>query len=93
MRFVGLVVAAVLGIGQAPSVAVPVTTIERAASATEAAARLDPPASTCQLIAGAVDKRHPGSTQQLVVRTAGWTDTTATVQLATVAGGRWTCGT
>src|SRR5687768_9676775 len=92
MRFVGLVVAAILGIGHTSSIVVPVTSIERAASASKGAARLDPPASTCQLIAAAIDKRHPGSTQQLVVRTVGWTDTAATVQLANLVGGKWTCG-
>ena len=90
MRLLALL-AALLGLTPPAHLLAPVTSVERAATASKPAARLDPPASECQLIAAAVGKRHPGPTQQIVVRTNGWTDTVATVQMATLASGKWTC--
>jgi L,D-peptidoglycan transpeptidase YkuD (ErfK/YbiS/YcfS/YnhG family) len=86
-----LVVATVVGVGMPAPAAADVVSIPRTASAAKGAVRLDPPAGECQIIAATVDKRHPG-TQQLIVRTNDWNDTTAIVQLATEVGGKWTCG-
>jgi L,D-peptidoglycan transpeptidase YkuD (ErfK/YbiS/YcfS/YnhG family) len=62
-----------------------------AASATRAAVRVDPPYRECQRIAAAVGRAHPETTTQIVVRTAGWSDTTATVELAERVSGTWVC--
>jgi L,D-peptidoglycan transpeptidase YkuD (ErfK/YbiS/YcfS/YnhG family) len=98
----GLVAVPVAGVdasvSRAAAGAAPTLAIDGAAAAGRAAVRIDRPAvTTCELIAGAVARRHPGSTQQLVVRTDGWADTTAVVQIATLRneaapGGGWTCG-
>jgi L,D-peptidoglycan transpeptidase YkuD (ErfK/YbiS/YcfS/YnhG family) len=89
-------VAVSVGLGVSTLLAAPAATIDRAASASRVAVRLTTPTvapeGVCERIAAAVAQRHPGSTQQLVVRTTGWTQTTAVVQLATAASGRWTCG-
>ena len=63
-----------------------------AASATRAADRLDPPLTTCQRIAAAVDTAHPGHDVQVIVRTAASADTDATVEVAHRAGRFWVCG-
>ncbi|MBI5088233.1 MAG: hypothetical protein HZB15_05065 [Actinobacteria bacterium] len=59
--------------------------------ATQGALRLDPPYSDCQRIAAAVGRDHPETTTQVIVRTVGWTDTTATVELAKRVGQAWVC--
>jgi L,D-peptidoglycan transpeptidase YkuD (ErfK/YbiS/YcfS/YnhG family) len=91
---VAVIVLALLALAAGPLLAAPVTSIDRAAAAGRPATRLDTVAAPtmCESIAGAIARRHPGSTQQLVVRTSGWADTVAVVQLADLDGGRWVCG-
>jgi L,D-peptidoglycan transpeptidase YkuD (ErfK/YbiS/YcfS/YnhG family) len=79
----------------APAAAGPgatVSTIGAPAVATTPADRVDPPLTTCQRIAAAVDARHPGHDVQVIVRTDEATSTDAVVEVATRAGTVWTCG-
>ncbi len=69
------------------------TAVDRSAVATVAAVRVHPPFSECQRIAIAVGELQPETTTQVVVRTVAWTDSTATVELATRVGSTWTCST
>jgi L,D-peptidoglycan transpeptidase YkuD (ErfK/YbiS/YcfS/YnhG family) len=62
-----------------------------AADATETAVRIDPPYTDCQRIAAAAGAGHPETSTQVVVRTAGWSDTIATVELAERIGDAWVC--
>jgi len=90
---VAVIVLALLALAAGPLLAA-VTSIDRAAIATRPASRLDRVAAptTCESVANAIGRRHPGSTQQLVVRTVGWADTVAVVQLANLVADRWVCG-
>jgi L,D-peptidoglycan transpeptidase YkuD (ErfK/YbiS/YcfS/YnhG family) len=91
---VAVIVLALLALAAGPLLAAPVTSIDRAAAAGRPAARLGTvnAPTACEAIAAAIARRHPGSTQQLVVRTVGWTDSVAVLQLANLDGGRWVCG-
>ncbi len=65
-----------------------------AARATTPAIRVQTdPVTTCQRIATNVAARRPDSTQLVIVRTAAWTDTTATVEIADRSGTGWICST
>jgi L,D-peptidoglycan transpeptidase YkuD (ErfK/YbiS/YcfS/YnhG family) len=74
------------------SATVTAAAVTTSADATEPAIRVEPPYSDCQRIAMRVSADHPTATTQVLVRTAAWTDTTATLELATLADGTWTCG-
>lgn len=50
-----------------------------------------PPAGTCATLAAAISARHGGATQLVLVHTDEWTDTTATLEVATPSGGGWVC--
>ncbi|MCU1360487.1 MAG: hypothetical protein JWN99_1776 [Ilumatobacteraceae bacterium] len=76
---------------QATAAGSPVASVGAPAAATQPAVRLDPPYTDCQRIAMSVAAQHAGTTTQVIVRTAAWTDTTATVELATLVGTTWTC--
>ena len=68
-------------------------TIGSSAAATTPAARVTPPPATeCERIATAIAVRHPGPSMQVIVRTAAWTDTTATLEVATRTEAGWRCG-
>jgi len=91
---VAVIVLALLALAAGPLLAASVTSIDRAATAAQPAERRDTiiTATVCESVAAAIARRHPGSTQQLVVRTVDWTDTVAAVQLANLTAGRWLCG-
>jgi L,D-peptidoglycan transpeptidase YkuD (ErfK/YbiS/YcfS/YnhG family) len=65
--------------------------VDGSAVATQPAVRLDPPFTDCQRIARSVGQQHPATTTQVVVRTDTWTDSVATVELATRVGSTWVC--
>jgi L,D-peptidoglycan transpeptidase YkuD (ErfK/YbiS/YcfS/YnhG family) len=67
------------------------TIVTGSAVATQPAVRVNPPYSDCQRIARLVATRQPTTTTQVIIRTAGWADTTATVEMATLVGSTWTC--
>lgn len=67
------------------------TVVSGSAVATQPAVRVDPPYSDCQRIAISVGAQHPATTTQVIVRATTWSDTTATVELATLVGHTWTC--
>lgn len=71
----------------------PVTTgVTTSALASTPATRVPvAPAGTCATLAAAISARHGTTTQLVIVRTADWTDTTATLELATPSGGGWVC--
>jgi L,D-peptidoglycan transpeptidase YkuD (ErfK/YbiS/YcfS/YnhG family) len=62
------------------------------AVATQRATRLTPPPMTpCERIATAIATRHPAPSMQIVVRTATWADTTATLEVARLTPTGWRC--
>jgi L,D-peptidoglycan transpeptidase YkuD (ErfK/YbiS/YcfS/YnhG family) len=68
-------------------------TINASAIATTPAGRIPTePGSTCQRIATIAAADNPGSTQFVIVRTDGWTETTAVVEIADRSGTGWACG-
>ena len=83
-----------------PAEAAAPDTIATSALATTVATRLEPattavPRSECERIATAVvDRRsaEPAPSSVVVVRTGTWTDTLATLEVATRTAGGWVCG-
>lgn len=65
------------------------TTVDGSAVATVPAVRVDPPYTPCQRIARAT--ANGSTTTQVIVRTATWTDSVGTVELATLDHGTWVC--
>jgi L,D-peptidoglycan transpeptidase YkuD (ErfK/YbiS/YcfS/YnhG family) len=67
------------------------TIVSGSAVASLPAVRVDPPYSECQRIARSVAATRPATKTQVIIRTAAWADTTASVELATWVGSTWTC--
>lgn len=68
-------------------------TIGSSAAVTTPADRVAPPPATeCERVATAIATRHPGPSMQVIVRNAAWTDTTATLEVATRTTSGWRCG-
>ncbi|MEZ5222691.1 MAG: hypothetical protein R2743_14445 [Ilumatobacteraceae bacterium] len=85
----------------APAESAAATALHTAAAASTTAVRVPgtlTETTECERVAAAVAGRHgpahdtPVADQQVIVRTAAWTDTTATVELATRTSGGWRCG-
>ena len=75
----------------APTTAPAVSVISGPAAAATPADRIDPPLSTCQRIAVAVEARHPGHDVQVIVRADDATATDAVVEIARRSDSSWTC--
>ena len=69
----------------------PVVVTTSAAAGAPATRLPTTPASTCAEIAAAISERSGTTTQLVIVRTDEWTETTATLELATPSGTGWVC--
>ncbi len=79
--------------GEESSAAGALVTVGNSAAASIPAVRVDPPPPTdCERIATAIAIRDPKPRMQVIVRSTSWTDTVATLEVATRTPAGWRCG-
>ncbi len=79
--------------GDESSAAGALVTVGNSAAASVPAVRVDPPPPTdCERVAAAIAIRDPKPAMQVIVRSASWTDTAVTLEVATRTSAGWRCG-